>query len=72
MRFARMLVNEGTLDNKTILKEETVKLMATNHLSDSVKERMWLPGKGQVGLGIDFAVRVRPTGFTGRKQWRRG
>ena len=60
MRFARMLVNEGTLDNKTILKEETVKLMATNHLSDSVKERMWLPGKGQVGFGIDFAVRVRP------------
>ena len=60
MRFARMLVNKGTLDNETILKEETVKLMATNHLSDSVKERMWLPGKGQVGFGIDFAVRVRP------------
>ena len=60
MRFARMLVNEGTLNNTTILKEETVKLMATNHLSDSVKERMWLPGKGQVGFGIDFAVRVRP------------
>ncbi|HEX6227158.1 MAG TPA: serine hydrolase domain-containing protein [Chryseolinea sp.] len=60
MRFARMLVNEGTLDGKTILKEETVELMATNHLSDSVTERMWLPGKGQVGFGIDFAVRVRP------------
>ena len=62
MRFARMLVNEGTLDGKTILNEETVKLMATNHLSDSVTERMWLPGKGQVGFGIDFAVRVRPPG----------
>jgi CubicO group peptidase (beta-lactamase class C family) len=60
MRFARMLANEGTLNNTTILKEETVQLMATNHLSDSVKERMWLPGKGQVGFGIDFAVRVRP------------
>lgn len=60
MRFARMLVNEGTLDSTTILKPETVALMATNHLADSVTERMWLPSKGQVGFGIDFAVRVKP------------
>lgn len=59
-RFARMLVNEGTFDGATILKPETVKLMATNQLADSVKERMWLPSKGQVGFGIDFAVRMRP------------
>jgi CubicO group peptidase (beta-lactamase class C family) len=59
-RFARMLVNEGTLDGVTILKPETIKLMATNHLADSVTERMWLPTKGQVGFGIDFAVRLRP------------
>lgn len=59
-RFARMLVNEGTFDGVTILKPETVKLMATNHLADSVTERMWLPGKGQVGFGIDFAVRHSP------------
>ncbi|HEY3403928.1 MAG TPA: serine hydrolase domain-containing protein [Ohtaekwangia sp.] len=59
MRFARMLVNEGTLDNATILKPETVKLMATSHLSDSITQRMWLPNKGQVGFGIDFAVRLR-------------
>ncbi|MEX1240068.1 MAG: serine hydrolase domain-containing protein [Cyclobacteriaceae bacterium] len=60
MRFARMLVNEGTLEGATILKAETVKLMATNHLADSVTERMWLPSKGSVGFGIDFAVRLRP------------
>jgi len=60
MRFARMLVNEGKLDTVMILKKETVKLMATNHLSDSVTERMWLPSKGSVGFGIDFAVRLRP------------
>jgi CubicO group peptidase (beta-lactamase class C family) len=59
MRFAQMLVNGGTLDDVVVLKEETVKLMATNQLSDSVKERMWLPSKGQVGFGIDFAVRLR-------------
>ncbi|HZY81509.1 MAG TPA: serine hydrolase domain-containing protein [Cyclobacteriaceae bacterium] len=58
-RFARMLVNEGTFEGVTILKPETVKLMATNHLDESVTERMWLPSKGQVGFGIDFAVRLR-------------
>lgn len=60
MQFARMLVNNGTLDAVTILKPETVALMATNHLADSVKERSFLPSKGQVGFGIDFAVRLQP------------
>jgi len=60
MRFARMLVNKGRLGDVTILKPETVKLMATNQLSDSITKRMWLPSKGQVGFGIDFAVRLRP------------
>lgn len=60
MKFARMLVNKGSLENATVLKEETVKLMATNHLADSVTERMWLPSKGTVGFGIDFAVRTSP------------
>lgn len=59
-RFARMLVNGGTFEGATILKPETIKLMSTNALADSVKERMWLPSKGQVGFGIDFAVRLAP------------
>jgi len=61
MRFGRMLVNGGALDGVRILRPETVRLMATNQLSDSVTERSWLPSKGTVGFGIDFAVRVRPT-----------
>jgi CubicO group peptidase (beta-lactamase class C family) len=60
MTFARMLVKKGTLDGVTILKPETISLMSTNHLAVSVKERMWLPSKGQVGFGIDFAVRINP------------
>lgn len=60
MKFARMLVREGTIDSMTILKPESVKLMATNQLADSVSERHFLPSKGQVGFGIDFAVRVAP------------
>lgn len=58
MKFAQMLVNDGSLDSVQILKPETVKLMATNQLADSITERSWLPSKGQVGFGIDFAVRV--------------
>jgi CubicO group peptidase (beta-lactamase class C family) len=58
--FARMLVNKGKLGKATILKPETVKLMSTSHLSDTITQRMWLPSKGQVGFGIDFAVRTRP------------
>jgi CubicO group peptidase (beta-lactamase class C family) len=60
MTFARMMVDEGSLDSVRILREETVRLMATNQLSDNIKQRMWLPSKGQVGFGIDFAVRLRP------------
>ncbi len=60
MRFAQMMVNEGTLDSVVILKPETVKLMSTNHLADSIEKRSFLPSKGQVGFGIDFAVRLRP------------
>lgn len=60
MKFTQMLVNDGTLNGTQILKPETVKLMATNHLSDKVTNRIWLPSKGQVGFGIDFAVRLHP------------
>lgn len=60
MKFARMLVNKGKLGNAVIVKPETIKLMSTNHLPDTITQRMWLPSKGQVGFGIDFAVRIRP------------
>jgi len=60
MCFVQMLVNDGSLDSVQILKPETIKLMATNQLDDTVTKRSWLPTKGQVGFGIDFAVRVAP------------
>lgn len=62
MKFARMLLNMGSLNGTTILQPQTVQLMATNHLSDTINQRMWLPSKGQVGFGIDFAVRLRKPG----------
>ena len=60
MRFARMLLGEGQLDGVRILKPETVRLMATNHLPATVTDSSFLTSKGQVGFGIDFAVRVKP------------
>jgi CubicO group peptidase (beta-lactamase class C family) len=60
MRFTRMLLNNGELDGARILKPETVKLMATNALPPGVTDTDWLPSKGQVGFGINFAVRIAP------------
>lgn len=57
-RFARMLLNDGELDGARILKPSTVKLMATDQLDPWIKDRGMLPGKGAVGFGMDFAVRV--------------
>lgn len=58
MRFARMLLGKGALDGVRVLKPSTVKLMATDQLDPRVTARQWLPGKGSVGFGLDFAVRV--------------
>lgn len=58
MRFARMLLNSGEIDGVRVLRPSTVKLMATDHLDPRITDRGFLPGKGSVGFGIDFAVRV--------------
>jgi CubicO group peptidase (beta-lactamase class C family) len=58
MRFARMLLNEGSLDGVRILKSSTLKLMATDQLDPRVTERSWLPSKGRGGFGFDFFVRT--------------
>ena len=58
MRLARMLLNGGELDGVRILKPSTVKLMSTDQLDPRITDRGFLPGKGSVGFGFDFAVRV--------------
>ncbi|QNM83065.1 beta-lactamase family protein [Sphingomonas sabuli] len=76
MRFARMLLGEGSLNGVRIIKPSTVALMATDQLDPKVTERMWLPEKGNVGFGFDLAVRLgRPKddkenrGATGEFFW---
>jgi CubicO group peptidase (beta-lactamase class C family) len=58
MRFARMLLNNGSLDGVRILKPSTIKLMATDQLDQRVTERSWLGSKGNGGFGINFFVRT--------------
>ncbi len=58
-RFSRMLLGGGSLDGVKILNPSTVRLMATDHLDARVTNRSWLPSKGSVGFGFDFAVRTR-------------
>jgi CubicO group peptidase (beta-lactamase class C family) len=60
MRFARMLLNEGELDGARVLSPAAVELMSTNAMPAEVTDTSWLPSKGQVGFGIDFAVRIAP------------
>jgi CubicO group peptidase (beta-lactamase class C family) len=58
MRLARMLLNGGELDGVRVLKRSTVRLMSTDQLDARITDRLWLPSKGSVGFGLDFAVRV--------------
>jgi len=60
MKFARMLQGGGKYGRARILKPESVRLMTTDALPPEVTDKMWLPSKGQVGFGIDFAVRIAP------------
>jgi len=60
MKFALMLQGEGKLGRARVIKPETVRLMATDALPKEVGDKSWLPGKGNVGFGIDFAVRIAP------------
>jgi CubicO group peptidase (beta-lactamase class C family) len=58
LRFAQMLVNEGELDGKRILKPETVALMAKNQLPAGVTDIGPLyPGNL---FGLDFAIVNEP------------
>lgn len=57
MRFARMMLNHGSLDGVRVLKPSTVRLMATDQLDPKIKDRWWLGDKGNGGFGVDLFVR---------------
>lgn len=57
MRFCRMLLNKGQLDGERLLRPETVEMMTTNQLPDSVKRDK------DGGFGLGFSVRLRDDKF---------
>src|SRR5262245_34604712 len=62
-RFCQMLLNKGEIAGKRILKPETVRLMAQNHIGDlrvAVDGTRPQPGAEAVRFGLDFAVYVDP------------
>lgn len=62
MKFARMLLGKGTLDDTHIVKPSTVRLMATDQLDPRIApaNRSWLVGKGNGGFGFNVFVRTAP------------
>jgi len=66
-RFARMLLNGGQLDGARILRPDTVRMMSTSQLDPATSDRSWLVSdKGEMGFGIDLAVRIDPPGANGK------
>lgn len=66
-RFARMLLNGGQLDGVRILRLDTVRLMTTSQLDPAISDRSWLVSdKGEMGFGIDLAVRIDPPGLNSK------
>lgn len=60
LRFARMLLGKGSLDGVRIIAPETLAVMTSDMLDPAITQRDFLPGKGALGFGVDFAVRKRP------------
>jgi CubicO group peptidase (beta-lactamase class C family) len=62
-RFCQMMLNKGEIGGKRILKADTVKLMAENHIGGlhvGVDGTRPQPGAEAVRFGLDFAVYVDP------------
>ena len=57
LRFSQMLLNKGQLDGIRLLRSETVEMMTSNQLPDSVKR------DGGEGFGLGFSVRLRDGKF---------
>jgi len=55
--FCQMLLNGGTLDGNRIIGRKTLELMASDHLSASVKGRVAVMPPGH-GFGLGFTVRT--------------
>ena len=58
LRFARMLLADGTLDGVRVLSEESVRLMRTDRLTDEQKRQPFLGSPFWVGRGFGLNLSV--------------
>ena len=56
LRFAQMLLNEGELDGKRLLRTETVRDMRSNHLPEDMPPISLGAPSHEYGFGLGFAV----------------
>jgi CubicO group peptidase (beta-lactamase class C family) len=59
-RFAQMLLNGGTFEDRRYLKPETIALMTSDHIGPEtkiVRDYLYFPGAAS-GFGLGFAVRT--------------
>ncbi len=66
LRFCQMLLNQGELHGKRLLRQETVRSMTENQLPESaypISIGIRRPG---VGFGLGFSVVVEKTDYTSR------
>jgi len=64
LRFARMLLNQGKLDDVQLISRKTLEFMRSDHLGELPLARTgadYLPGPGY-GFGLGFSVRLSPGG----------
>jgi len=71
LRFARMLLGRGELDGRRYLSRKSMDLMTRNHLTESQRTAMFIPG---YGYGLGFGVMVdaaahRNLGSLGEYGW---
>lgn len=59
MRFARMLQNKGSLEGVKVLDGASLDLMSRDHLPSNLVDKDFLPQKGQMGFGLNVAVRLQ-------------
>jgi CubicO group peptidase (beta-lactamase class C family) len=63
MRFAMMLANKGTYNERRILGRKTVEFMTANHLAPDVRNMIGITGdptRADYGFGLGVAVRTTP------------
>ncbi len=64
LRFCQMLLNEGELNGKRLLKKETVQAMTQNQLPKSAYPIDLNGPRRGVGFGLGFSVVVEKTNYT--------